>query len=147
MKKMLVVWNQCLTFVFIFKRKRVTNNKKKGKASLYKIAAVFEKISEQLAIYFMEEQFVQRENRLFKSSQPRKFFSTTFDCFEICMRDKPFLSLEQSEIDNCKTKKFDIFWLCVWSSWGSVVFQKKISLLYKKTTKIRRLFGKVKRLN
>ena len=81
-KKCFVVWNQCLTFVFIFKRKRVTNNEKKGKASLYKIAAVFEKISEQLAIYFMEEQFIQRENRLFTSSHTRKVFFTTFDCFE-----------------------------------------------------------------
>jgi len=30
----------------------------------------------------MEEQFVQRENRLFTSSHTQKVFFTTFDCFE-----------------------------------------------------------------
>ena len=68
-----------LCFYFQEKGKQTT---RKGKGSLYKIAAFFEKISEQLAIYFMEEQFVQRENRLFTSSHTRKVFFTTFDCFE-----------------------------------------------------------------
>ena len=77
-------------------------------------------------------QFISWKSNLFsvkidcsRVHKREKFSSQLLIVLKICMRDKPFLSLEQSEIDNCKTKKFDIFWLCVWSIWGSVVFQKK----------------------